>query len=866
MPQSKHLSTVLVLQLFALLLIVSIEGRQEPTTKTLSPDEWTSAYTCNKSFNGTSATGEKSDESDECQREPTAWRWKYIEELYKATSSKILVKENSIDERLANIIHVSTFNIVNVGLLKFAYNAGDSKRDSDNTHLVAGPQVDDKLCGEQLKEMLNLLNEMEFILEQKRKNVSVQFEEQHFRLGRILDSFGRYESGTLSANTHLLGSYRQCIGTQLLFKNSTSNKNDSIRTRFCWAKHSNERHLSKSIRERQQAKIFSFEDGDFKLSSGVCLPSSCHSKSFNEKNNKQLVKRLIDSQLKFPQSIYMEESLELDSVFCLVDGQSDYAKVPISGRLFLAVAFCWFLLLICATIKNRQCRPNDCSVKQKSVASPILSKISANNMLPLNEAVRRQTALVWWRKLDLIDSWNDLFDWRQQPVGGASKSEPVELDVLNPVKSLICISVIYFHAVYMTRFCTSQFLDVIAEVETDKLMLMILASPLLVDTFFVISCILFTYLKLKELTKAELNLKSRESKLRYLEYWFRMSTSRYLRLVPLFLIVFWFKKSLFIYLGDGPLWDSGLNLYTNAGMCLHRSSWFYPLNVYPTSMETCLPQAWSVSNELFFGVALPPFMILLEKSFKIGFLLVSLTAFLSTLTYLNAFYAVKPAAALWEFRELRSIALSMMASSENGVLFITPSYRLNVALCGLIAGFALFKYNRKNKQQQESIGQSTISGYKWPRWFVWPATIVASLAIVFAISTSAFREEIKTATFPDYRHSAVPAAVIIVFVWSAANAALLTRLMTDWKDTWLGRVFANKFWNFSRKLCYSLLLVHFDLILYQLLSADSIQHATKWSAFSMFASTLLIALPISVFAYIFIERPIDMLLRGHLRL
>ena len=101
----------------------------------------------------------------------------------------------------------------------FTFNAGDEQRDRGNELRVASARVNDAQCARDLLEMVSQLDELEAQLERVRRSTSASnwpLAEQHVRLARVLDSYGRYGSGSLDGLSRAIGSYNQCISTSLL--------------------------------------------------------------------------------------------------------------------------------------------------------------------------------------------------------------------------------------------------------------------------------------------------------------------------------------------------------------------------------------------------------------------------------------------------------------------------------------------------------------------------------------------------------------------------------------------------------------------------------------------------------------------------
>lgn len=111
-------------------------------------------------------------------------------------------------------------------------------------------------------------------------------------------------------------------------------------------------------------------------------------------------------------------------------------------------------------------------------------------------------------------------------------------------------------------------------------------SPLLVDSFLLLSGFLFTRLALAELDK-------RKGRVNFgLLYIFR-----YIRLTPAYFAMISFYATWFIRLGDGPLWKMRIGMEQER--C--QKSWWINLlyiNNYVGTDQLCLFQSWYLAGEL----------------------------------------------------------------------------------------------------------------------------------------------------------------------------------------------------------------------------------------------------------------------------
>lgn len=760
------------------------------------------------------------------------WRYKYIDE--QTDKFDLLIQDESIDERLANVIHTATSNRI-VILDTFKFHSGDRRQDEANKQLVAGPHVDDELCGKHLGQMVGLVDELSRKLARKRqdRNSSLQLEEKHIRLARVLDSFGRYESGHLIGRTHSSGSFDQCTGSELILANTR------VGARFCWARLNLNKHLNVALRMR---KLNEFEAQEQLIFTGICIPNSCHSKSF-EKNAK-LFQQLVDSQFKLPANIYIDENLELESIYCTIDENSSYG-IPLNGKLFIILMVSWLLLTIYAT---------------KSLSSP-----SSANYL------KQHKLEPFLKCLDIKENWQDFICDTNEP----DRRDKINLDVLNPVKVLGCAFVVLGHSLIFQIAPTMDSIRSYRSLENDPVLLLNMVGTVVVDTFFVVTGTLLTYItmaKANEQKRPKSNGQTPDStKLANAEFeyfqqktaktsligtffkqWFRFVLTRYLRLVPLFFLVFWFKKSVFIYMFSGlPFWDDGFNKDTEIGSC-KRESWLTPftaMSAFLPLAKQCLPQSWSISSDLFFSLTIGPIILIMTKKPKLAFILTILICSSSLSWGQRAFNQSDPVL-INELKEIRGHGFTFMFGSLSH-LYTYPHFRFCSVMVGVVCGYLLFKYNQSDDLKD------------WPQWLKGPATKLAFLVLLATFVVATQVPDLKQLLNPYHRKLVVHMITTLRLIWSLSNGVLFLRMATDWKQNYLMQMASARFWRSFVKLNFVILLIHLDYLMLELGTQMTTSIFTKFKVISTFGATYLFCVLTGIVVHVLIENPIDKLIKRH---
>jgi peptidoglycan/LPS O-acetylase OafA/YrhL len=809
---------------------------------------------------------------DECNREANAWRYKYYDELKPSLSQQ--VNDASIDERLANVIYTISLNtILDVDYFKF--DSGDPAEDASNELRVAGPEVDDARCGRDLASMAELYDDLQARLRRARgappDNANATagdrlgLDGRHIRLARVLDSFGRYESGSLDGRLFLAGSYDECIGSQLVVSDPHARSRQAdgveIQMRYCWARMDTSHRLHPLLKSRERSM---YETSQPALKVAVCLPKSCHSKSFRQRSTRAIVQRLVDGQLQLPGSIYLDRRLRLDSVFCLVDGDSEHGRIPASGKLCLLLLGCWTALCVWITLTNRAQRRR--RRRPESADS---------------ERVDRPPFLARCRScLDLERSFNELLSGRQ-----SDPAAPVNLDVMNPVKVVLWIMFVFAHTAMAMAPLVSDTLQLVAQFDTQSILMSFLWAHSFVDTFFVMSGALIAYSYLRRYsrlaqsapTNGETSPEGRPSPSSpqsaaraFIKQWFCMSLARYARLVPVYALMFWFRRDVLDRLGSGPFWDHALNKQTPNGAC-SRQPWYVPFTfaaAFGQLAKQCFLPAWYISNDILFALVTPPIILLLLRRPRLATIGAIGLAVASQLIGVSVLAGARPAS-VWELLEAKYQGLTLMFT-EMAHVYTWPLFRASSVLVGLLAGYHLFKYERDQLGQTKGALAAASNGTQpdnatgWPRWLTGPATALAVLYVAVHIVVSLCVNHLKHLIEPNHRLLLCFSLTGDRLVWSLANAVILLQMATTWRHSPLMELFASQLWRALAKLVYAFVFVHWMLVVVYTGNMLAAPTLTFWGLYAATSIIGLCALAISGLVYVLLESPIDRLLRSEL--
>ena len=204
-------------------------------------------------------------------------------------------------------------------------------------------------------------------------------------------------------------------------------------------------------------------------------------------------------------------------------------------------------------------------------------------------------------------------------------------------------------------------------------------SFLSVDSFFVLSGLLLSYLAIREMER-------RKGRFPFVFFYLH----RMLRLSPAYYFAIFLNFKLLPYVGTGPLW------YVRDVRPCEKYWWtniLYINNFYPTTFsEQCYGVTWYLANDMQFYIISPIFLLLLYHFWKIGFATIAGTM-LASIVVIGSMASIKnPDANLLQgtlvLGDESHLALSNFAFSN---IYEKPYCRINAYLVGIVLGFIFYK-------------------------------------------------------------------------------------------------------------------------------------------------------------------------------
>lgn len=757
-----------------------------------------------------SSTGPKGHNID--PTDPFSWSKSYMDE-FEHQYFHLSGVEDSLDQRHANfILAQELYQPMDNDINKYRTSSGTLE---DYNKYINGPEVDQELCSSQLRQMVDLLDELAHINRQRsRANVSQighltpegpTIGTEHIHLARIMDSYGRYESGTLSGRSRMFGHSEQCLETPLLLGKGTNQQ--VVRTRVCSIKLRVHPHLDTRM-------LPLLERANPLVELAICLPNTCHSNSLS--NNKHLIQQLVDSQFQMPTSIYADKHREVEDLFCLNDWNEPMLGIPTSGKVLIGLTCVWTLIMLIVTWNADALRSNGNS-KLIALVDGMDLKLHMSNLVGLNED------------------------------RGKKLSSRIDLDTLNIIKITFIFAAIYGHTIMFRIFTSSDLIHVFSSIHKTSFVASFFNRTLAIDTLFVVTGLLITFMTLKKIDTSP-SSERLYSPVPFTATCFMIGFARYLRLIPVLAVAFWYKKSIWIYLGSGLTWSKIFNEKTLYGAC-KQEPWYSPFTMLPTQLPIvaqCFPQVWSVVCDTRFAILAAPLILMLRKMPKLVISIALILTVWSTFMMYQAAFSLKPEY-LALLRRLKGDALANFGTSS--YLYTTFEYRFGGFFIGLIAGYITFMYYKAQIKQ-------------WPVWFKTHATRAAVLLVVgselFPLVYPVLYRNVFPLVEPIRPHIAQTFFVNLRPIWAVANAIIMLRMITDWKDSTFFKLTNGNLLRMVCKVMYSVALVHFDVIIY--FSTQGVEAVDRFSvsqALTVGSCSLVVSFVIGTIFYLVIESPLN---------
>ena len=694
------------------------------------------------------------------------------------------LEETNAQERLYDLVY--NLNLENPFINDQRYSS------EEDLKLSGWPVADQSKCGHQLKWILDRLTNM--TTNGTTKNMDYTFLRGRigYELTQLMDTFGKPESGLFSGIVTWPGSYKQCTRLQM--------NEGQIKMRYCWAKMRPKWWPeTENVYPRSNIRI------------GVCLPETCDTQSFVAQ------RLLLETLVKFNLPEFYKEGLEFDSMYCLPDERSPIRKLPLSGHIYLAVLTTWLSLVITATIvyeislrKKKARAVQSSSISSQHISgltlvyvttSPSLSASSSCNscahLTNQQPTITREETSIMYKILKALSIRNSMKLFKANSFRVRYKQGErvrVDLGCLDLFKVFFAFLVILAHSCLLASVYTRNLANRI-EVNLSLVGRMVLSVARVVDTFFILFGLLSTYTMMRKFSPKQL-----ASPL----IWFGINMSILVRISPVFMLVYWFSKTVSPYIGAGPWWDYGTFRHSAKGVCMQDSWWksilYFGSSGSPGS-PMCVPPAWFLVDYAQISLILPILTYILIKLPKnsLRFLLVALMSLMSATQTSIRLYTqnvVKEEA----FTLYGSFLASLLEKFESTGNMSTIG-KLGTVAFGSLVGYLLRQYELGKIKQ-------------WPKWVTSKIThvlvIIAHAIIILlpVIGKLVFEQTNRIVKLEEFLFFNALAMIL----WPILNAILILNYTTTYNHTHIVRFCSHSFWHIFNRLGLCIFLVHWEII------------------------------------------------------
>lgn len=657
----------------------------------------------------------------------------------------------------------------------------------------------------------NHLNQYKQLLENFYKSDPI-LDENSLDSLRLADAFGRPEAGILSGNQFWLGSYDSCLDFSMKLKieenddddentGKNENVNGEIKAQYCLG--------------ITQFKNWNPKDSKTSLKIGLCLPETCTSSMLNEEAK---LFSTVESMMKYQLSSSQPfKNLKLRQVYCLPHETSEIRKYSLSAMCFFIFVGTFASICLIATI-----------IDYSSSTIP-------ENLKQSNEQDKRNWKTVVVESFSLLKNLNKFLSIREETrtatsvVAEGSFNRDVFLNSQSGLKTISLALVVAAHC-FLVGPITSNNILITDKLTKTYLADIYLTAHLLVDTFFALSGLLASYLLFKE------GLDKMKTK-----HWLILTIHRYLRLTPIYLICYWFTKSVGFLINSGPLWDY-MTAEQSPRLNCQRESWFEAIfhqSDFKSPKEHCVPFAWFIANGIKFWLVTPLFLTMIHKSMRKGYMV--------TLSVLMANMALVMTLAMKSNVDVKSVVEFKPESADNmlnnmGEVYTRPYSRIGAYLVGLLAGHLMYLID--TNQIEIKLSRNTK---------IFASTLCTTTVIILVFI-------LKIASGMKLDDSALPwvfgiSSAVIRPLWATCTCWFVFALAHG-QASWLGKFLSARIWRILVKLSFCAYLAQGEVIAQIILSPSKPPDTTYFFLIAQPIVAVTLTLFVSFIMVLVLEYPL----------
>ncbi|CAH1111035.1 unnamed protein product [Psylliodes chrysocephalus] len=392
----------------------------------------------------------------------------------------------------------------------------------------------------------------------------------------LLDSFPKFPESILYGNFYQLGNFDECIEAKSSVKTENDISKNTITGQYCLADIHFSRKLETKVRTKRSMENMALEKnrGLFEgnvIHWSICLPSSC-----GPKDAAILVNEIFFSSVKHFEII----SVDVDPKNCETE-----KKLPIttSEIIYGSVLGIFLMFTLLATF----------------IHVWHLKKIRRSAMYNVDELRQKQSSILKEAVIcfSVINTTARFFH---------TKPNDLNLESICGVKFISMVTIIAGHSLIFFFGGPIANKKFFTEVSTRVEHAIFINSPIIVDTFLLLSGFLMCRLLLIELDK-------RKGKMNFL----LLYIARYIRLTPAYAVVLGLYTTFLYRMGSGPFWESRIGVEKER--C--EKSWWLNLlyvNNYVGTDDLCMFQSWYLAVDYHLFIVAPFIIYPLWKKPRLG--------------------------------------------------------------------------------------------------------------------------------------------------------------------------------------------------------------------------------------------------------
>jgi hypothetical protein len=576
--------------------------------------------------------------------------------------------------------------------------------------------VSRSLCNKELDYMMEQLHKLERARIGPSPRAGPQLSRSfNAEILTLFDSFGVEQPGLLLGNHYWPGNWRQC-GKSRIFHRDRLNPERTVdfRARYCVASLRSKRWdklVAERIAELDPKRHFLYDSQRqnyaryHRIQIGVCLPESCDSrtKSFRYDDIHRLAVHKLSEPLR---------SYDLYDLYCLPDETSELRKLEPQAWALILFLSMWVGAVVLATVLDLRTRRRrhqqaaaksgggqrgrrqattssldkliDCMSFMKNLERLFETDSCQPKLVPVTIAIEHQHQHTAGEQQVLARTSVAAMcrpDSRAPAGAGTGAGQEMQVDkiqCLNCLKVVATLSIVMGHCAMLFKHIDKYTLDY--DCLNQWLLHFNFSSAFFVDWHFVMAGFLATYVPFR----------ARRIERHTSWSWLGTIVHRYVRLAPLYILLFLCSRYLVMHLSDGPLWDYGTSNQTVRSVC-RQESILYPLtltsNLHPI-YEECVMPSWYLSCDFQCFLVTPFLLTILYKSPLLGWLVALGTIGASVAARFHR-YLTDPRAQLLSLMRPR-YDLYQRNNWDMYITYLFPQYRVGSYLVGILAGHYVY--------------------------------------------------------------------------------------------------------------------------------------------------------------------------------